>query len=96
MNVTWSLASPATLVALLAATLVAPGTYAQEKRLAETPRQLSLERQPWQGDFDAMLERRLIRVLIPYSRTLYFNGFCRNFYLRRFEVSSSSLSNRAS
>ena len=73
MNVTWSLASPATLVALLAATLVAPGTYAQEKRLAETPRQLSLERQPWQGDFDAMLERRLIRVLIPYSRTLYFN-----------------------
>ena len=73
MNVTWSLASPATLVALLAATLVAPGTYAQETRLAETPRQLSLERQPWQGDFDAMLERRLIRVLIPYSRTLYFN-----------------------
>src|SRR5499427_5362744 len=73
MHVTWSLASPATLVALLAATLVAPGTYAQEQRLAETPRQLSLERQPWQGDFDAMLERRLIRVLIPYSRTLYFN-----------------------
>ena len=24
------------------------------------------------------------------------DGFCRNFYLRRFEVSSSSLSNRAS
>src|SRR5215510_13177931 len=73
MNVTWSLASPATLVALLVATLVAPGTYAQEKRLVETPRQLSIERMPWQGDFDAMLERRLIRVLIPYSRTLYFS-----------------------
>jgi membrane-bound lytic murein transglycosylase MltF len=25
------------------------------------------------GDFDQMLERRLIRVLVPYSRTLYFN-----------------------
>ena len=74
MHVTWSLASPATLAAmLLAATLVAPGTYAQEKRLAETPRQLSLANKPWNGDFDAMLERRLIRVLIPYSRTLYFN-----------------------
>ena len=74
MHVTWSLASPTTLAAmLLAATLIAPGTYAQEKRLAETPRQLSLANKPWQGDFDAMLERRLIRVLIPYSRTLYFN-----------------------
>src|SRR5262245_45264427 len=74
MNITWSLASPATLAALLlAATLVAPGTYAQEKQPAATPRQLSLENKPWQGDFDAMLEQRMIRVLIPYSRTLYFS-----------------------
>jgi membrane-bound lytic murein transglycosylase MltF len=35
-------------------------------------RQLSLENKPWKGDFDAMLERRIIRVLVPYSRTLYF------------------------
>ena len=27
----------------------------------------------WLGDFDGMLERRLVRVLVPYSRTLYFN-----------------------
>jgi membrane-bound lytic murein transglycosylase MltF len=74
MHVTWSLMSPSTLaVMLLAALLVAPGTYAQEKTLAATPRQLSLENKPWEGDFDAMLERRMIRVLIPYSRTLYFN-----------------------
>jgi hypothetical protein len=40
MHVTWSLASPATLaVMLLAAPLVSPGTYAQEKRLVATPRQ---------------------------------------------------------
>ena len=74
MHVTWSLASPATLAALLlAATLVAPGTSAQEKKPAATPRQLSLENTPWQGDFEVMLERRMIRVLIPYSRTLYFS-----------------------
>jgi membrane-bound lytic murein transglycosylase MltF len=28
---------------------------------------------PWKGDFDGMLERRLVRVLAPYSRTFYFN-----------------------
>ena len=27
---------------------------------------------PWTGDFDGMLERRLIRVYVPYSRSLYF------------------------
>ena len=26
----------------------------------------------WQGDLDGMLGRRMIRVLVPYSRTLYF------------------------
>ena len=38
----------------------------------EQPRQLSIEVKPWTGDFDAMLERRAIRVLVPYSRSLYF------------------------
>ncbi|MFC5578468.1 transglycosylase SLT domain-containing protein [Lysobacter niabensis] len=32
-----------------------------------------MEIKPWKGDFDAMVERRMIRVLVPYSRTLYFN-----------------------
>lgn len=40
--------------------------------LPPSTRQLSLSNQPWSGDFDQMLERRLIRVLAPYSRTLYF------------------------
>src|SRR5262249_7895423 len=31
------------------------------------------ENKPWKGDFDAMLERRSIRVFVPYSRSLYFN-----------------------
>jgi membrane-bound lytic murein transglycosylase MltF len=28
--------------------------------------------QPWLGDFDGMRERRTVRILVPYSRTLYF------------------------
>lgn len=36
-------------------------------------RQLNLAVKPWNGDFDAMLGRRSIRFLMPFSRTLYFN-----------------------
>ena len=27
---------------------------------------------PWTGDFDGMVKRRVIRVLVPYSKTFYF------------------------
>nr|WP_315593520.1 transporter substrate-binding domain-containing protein [uncultured Cupriavidus sp.] len=40
---------------------------------ANPSRQLNLTVKPWRGDLDAMIERRLIRVLVPFSRTLYFN-----------------------
>ncbi len=33
---------------------------------------LDVEPKPRFGDFDAMLERRVVRVAVPYSRTLYF------------------------
>jgi membrane-bound lytic murein transglycosylase MltF len=37
------------------------------------PRQLAIANKPWTGDFDRMLARRkMIRVLVPYSRTLYY------------------------
>jgi membrane-bound lytic murein transglycosylase MltF len=36
-------------------------------------RQLDFYNKPLSDDFDPMLERRVIRVLVPYSRTLYFN-----------------------
>jgi membrane-bound lytic murein transglycosylase MltF len=36
-------------------------------------RALDLSRKTWTGDFDEMFERRVVRVLVPYSRTLYFN-----------------------
>jgi membrane-bound lytic murein transglycosylase MltF len=34
---------------------------------------LSLESKVFKGDFDAMKKRRMIRVVVPYSRTLFFN-----------------------
>jgi membrane-bound lytic murein transglycosylase MltF len=67
------LAAGRVAASLAAALLLALPAAAQEKsKPAATPRQLSLELKPWSGDFDQMLERRVIRVLVPYSRTLYF------------------------
>ena len=40
---------------------------------SQKPRQLLVTNKPWTGDFDKLVERRMIRVLVPYSRTLYFN-----------------------
>ena len=36
-------------------------------------RALPTEARVWKGDFDGMLERRHIRVLVPFSRTLFYN-----------------------
>lgn len=38
---------------------------------AEQPLGLDMLK-PWTGDFDAMEERRIIRILVPYSKTIYF------------------------
>ena len=40
---------------------------------ASKPHQLNLTSKQWTGDFDAMVKRRIIRVLVPHSRTLYYN-----------------------
>src|SRR5262245_25767147 len=37
------------------------------------PRQLQIQNKPWTGDFDQMLERRMIRVYAPFSRSLYYS-----------------------
>ena len=61
------------LAAVLALTFLSPSSAnAQAAPAPPTPRQLSLENKPWKGDFDSMLAHRRIRVLVPYSRTLYF------------------------
>ena len=49
---------------------------AQEKPAAATGtkvRTLAIANKPWTGDFDKLVARRIIRVLVPYSRTLFFN-----------------------
>jgi len=54
--------------------LAGPGVLAQQAAKAPGAlRALPIETEPWKGDFDGMVERRRIRVLVPYSRTLYYN-----------------------
>jgi membrane-bound lytic murein transglycosylase MltF len=60
-------AQPAPTQPAASAPATPSGSSAQKKA-----RQLSLAAKPWKGDFDGMLERHVIRVYVPYSRTLYF------------------------
>jgi membrane-bound lytic murein transglycosylase MltF len=53
----------------LAAQPAAPASTAAAAKL----RALPTEAREWKGDFDGMLERRHIRVLVPTSRTLFYN-----------------------
>jgi membrane-bound lytic murein transglycosylase MltF len=69
----------AAAAALAAAMLTLP-TAAQAQDPKPVPnteqaklRSLAIAEKKWTGDFDAMLERRMIRMAIPYSRTLYYN-----------------------
>jgi hypothetical protein len=55
-----------------ASVLAAPRVLADEAKPAKT-RQLSIANKTWTGDFDKLLERRMIRVYAPFSRSLYFN-----------------------
>jgi hypothetical protein len=52
----------------------APASEPAEAVAAEPAAQEMIERalRPWTGDFDGMVERRLIRALVPYNRTNYF------------------------
>ena len=53
--------------------VVAQASAAPPAPAASKPRQLNLTSKQWTGDFDAMVKRRMIRVLVPHSRTLYYN-----------------------
>lgn len=55
------------------AVAAAPGKANALAAQAVKPRQLDMAGKPWTGDFEALLDRRVIRILAPYSRTLYFN-----------------------
>jgi ABC-type amino acid transport substrate-binding protein len=60
---------------LLVALVFAAAGRSQTPPAAEAskPRQLAIANKPWTGDFDKMLERRMVRVYAPFSRSLYFN-----------------------
>jgi len=62
------------LLPLLVALVPAPVGLAQTLAPTEAskPRQLTIANKPWTGDFDKMLERHMIRVYAPFSRSLYF------------------------
>lgn len=58
---------------LVVALCVVSGNLAAAAEGPATKEGLSLRDTTWTGDFEGMLERRVIRVLVPYSRTLFFN-----------------------
>src|SRR5262245_10136440 len=51
----------------------APAAGPTPAATAAKPRQLQIANKPWTGDFDKLLERRMIRVYAPFSRSLYYN-----------------------
>jgi membrane-bound lytic murein transglycosylase MltF len=64
------LALAALLLSISGLPRLPPAAWAAEPP-GETDR-FALRETIWTGDFDAMLERRMSRVLVPYSRTLFF------------------------
>ena len=60
----------AMLVAVVAA--LAPAIAQTAPAPEPTAANLPVVSRPWKGDFDAMVKRRVIRVLVPYSKTFYY------------------------
>jgi membrane-bound lytic murein transglycosylase MltF len=56
-----------------AAQAPAPAPAAAATPQATAPRKLAIVNKKWTGDFGKLLERRMIRVYAPFSRSLYFN-----------------------
>ena len=54
--------------------IVLPALGAEPPGSTPSPpvRQLKLGNKPWTGDLDAIVERRMLRVLVPHSRSLYY------------------------
>jgi len=68
-----ALALAALGLAWSAQAIESPGTAAKVHGKGDTgARGLTIATQPWKGDFDGMLQRRVIRIYVPYSRSLYF------------------------
>ena len=79
-----SLSGPAGVLAVGFAVLAVAATSAQAPKASPpatagdtaaptTLRQLQIANKPWVGDFDKLLQRRMLRVYAPFSRSLYFS-----------------------
>jgi len=64
---------PLAFLALFAFASTGHGQTAPAAAAPAKPRQLAISNKPWTGDFDKMLERRMIRIDAPFSRSLYYN-----------------------
>ncbi len=49
-----------------------PGPSIENNRITDLTATLPLP-EKWSGDLDGMLERRLVRILVPYNKMLYFH-----------------------
>ena len=67
LQAVWTIA-----IAIIAAIVVTAPRVAPTAETAPTPEGATLLNEPWIGDFDGMVKRRLIRVLVAYSKTYYF------------------------
>ena len=67
------LAGLLSLILLFSLSAVAADKLSSPAGHAAKPRRLDVASKSWTGDFEAMLDRHVIRILAPYSRTLYFN-----------------------
>jgi membrane-bound lytic murein transglycosylase MltF len=61
-----------TLLISIMAFAVVPQAGAQDVKKDSTPADALLAQTPWTGDFDEMVQRRQIRVLVVYSKTFFF------------------------
>lgn len=68
-SATFSLCLAGALVTMLA---IAPANGAEPQKKPHKA-MLSTESKVFKGDFEAMKKRRVLRIAVPYSRTLYFN-----------------------
>lgn len=70
--------SPFLVAAFLLATIILPANpregFAEKDsdKAGQTRGELHLQNEPWKGDLEGMLQRRMIRALVVYSKTQYY------------------------
>ncbi len=72
----WKDVAAVALCCLLLTTVAlaeAPSKTSPTPEAKPPARRMEIQRKAWTGDFDGMIKRRMIRALVPYSRSLYFN-----------------------